>query len=184
MSKPSAPREDTEAAPVVQDEEARRARQIEDLSRAHGDYLRALARKLCRGQFDADDLVQELIVKIFRSPVPAGANERAWLGRVMHNLFIDWVRRRDTRREVELVEHAAPAEVPPWWDGLSVERLTATLARLPHDQRATFELFVIDGKSYDEIAAALGIAKGTVGTRILRARQKLRELLMEDLRDG
>jgi RNA polymerase sigma-70 factor (ECF subfamily) len=48
----------------------------------------------------------------------------------------------------------------------------------------TFELFAFEGRSYDDIAAALGIAKATVGTRILRARQKLRELLTMERGDG
>jgi RNA polymerase sigma-70 factor (ECF subfamily) len=164
-------------------EEESRAKQVEVLSRAHGDYLHALARKLCRGQFDAEDLVQEVLVKVLRAPLPAGVNERAWLGRVMHNQLIDWVRRRATRRESELVESAAAVD-PGWWQRLTFERVDAMIARLPDDQRTVFEMFVLDGKSYDEIAARLGIAKATVGTRILRARQKLRDLLGEERGDG
>lgn len=107
------------------------------------------------------------------------ADERAWMARTMHNLFIDWVRRRATRREDELVD--APAPLPDeeaWWQALTATQIRAQLALIPTEQRVTFELFAFDGKTYDEIAAKLGIAKATVGTRILRARAKLRELLI------
>ncbi len=166
-------------------EDARKTREIEQLTRAHRPYLEGLARKLCRGHFDAEDLVQEVLVSTLRSPIPTGADERAWLSRVMHNKFIDWVRRRATRREEELVDAAAPvAEEEAWWLALTAEHIRAELAQLPDEQRVTFEMFAFDGKSYDEIAAALGIAKATVGTRVLRARTKLRDLLIARCRHG
>lgn len=144
---------------------------------AHGDYLRALARKLCRSRTDADDLVQDVLVKVLRTPIPPCVNERAWLGRVMHNQFIDTLRRRQTRREEELVDAPVPVEPEAWWQTVSFDDVRAMVAQLPDEQRVTFEMFVIDGKSYDDIAEELAIAKATVGTRILRARQKLRLML-------
>jgi RNA polymerase sigma-70 factor (ECF subfamily) len=188
MSKTSLVREDPPEASVSSIEEARRARHVEALSRAHGDFLRALARKLCRSHFDPDDLVQDVLVKTLRSPIPDGADERAWLARVMHNLFIDWIRRRNARREDALTEAVTPTPAAPeektWWQALTIDEVRATLARLPEEQRVTFEMFAFEGKSYDEIAAALGIAKATVGTRILRARMKIRDLLIAERGDG
>lgn len=120
------------------------------------------------------------------SPVPEGANERAWLSRVMHNLFIDWIRRRDARREDVLTEApAAPViEDEAWWLSLTGEDVLRVLERLPDEQRSAFKMFAFDGKSYDEIAAAQGIAKATVGTRILRARLRIREILVEERGHG
>lgn len=156
--------------------------------RAHGEYLRGLARRLCRRHFDPDDLVQDLLEKTVRSPdaLPNGANERAWLSRVMHNLFIDRVRRAQTRREepITVDPAAAVAEDPPWWDSLTGGQVRAQLVHLPDEQRETFELFAFENLSYDEIAARLNIAKATVGTRILRARTKLRDLLTREHGDG
>jgi len=116
------------------------------------------------------------------SPVPEGANERAWLSRVMHNLFIDWIRRRDARREDALTETpAAPAtDDEAWWLSLTSEDVLRVIARLPDEQGSAFMMFAFDGRSYDEIAAAQGIAKATVGTRILRARLRIREILVEE----
>lgn len=135
---------------------------------------------MCRGQYDPDDLVQDTFLRTLRSPVPAGANERAWLSRVMQNLFIDAIRRHGARREDELGEVAAPiADDEAWWKALSADDVRAAVARLPDDQRIVFTMFAFENKSYIQIAAATGIAKATVGTRILRARQRIRELLME-----
>ena len=179
-------REDHEEPSVSSIEDARRRRELAELTKAHGGYLRGLAGKLCRSQLDPDDLVQDVLEKTLKTPIPDGANARAWLARVLHNLFIDKLRRKHARRE-DLV--ADPSEAPSreeraWWEDLTEDAVRAQLANLPADQRATFELFVFDGKSYDEIAAELRIAKATVGTRILRARQKLRDLLTKERGDG
>ena len=102
MSKPPLLREEAPGSSVEPS-----SRQIERLRHTHGDYLRGLARKLCGRHYDPDDLLQDTYVRAMASPVPDGANERAWLSRVMHNLFIDWIRRRDARREDVLTD--APA---------------------------------------------------------------------------
>jgi len=179
MSKPPLLREEATGTSVRSLDEARENRRIEQLTRAHRPYLQALARKLCRGNFDSDDLVQEVLVKTMQATLTDVADERAWMARTMHNLFIDWVRRRATRREDELFD--APAPIPEeeaWWQQLTTAKIREQLALIPTEQRVTFELFAFEGKTYDEIAAELGIAKATVGTRILRARAKLRELLI------
>jgi RNA polymerase sigma-70 factor (ECF subfamily) len=169
-------------------EVARQRRQLEAMAREHGPYLRGLARRLCRAQLDPDDLVQDVLERALRAAPPAGANERAWLGRVMHNLFIDKLRRRAARREdpsSAMIEEVSPAsDELPWWISLTEADVRAQLARLPEEQRVTFELFAFAGASYDEIAARLGIAKATVGTRILRARQRIREQLAKERGDG
>jgi RNA polymerase sigma-70 factor (ECF subfamily) len=168
-------------------EDARKHRQIAAWSRLHGDYLRGLAIRLCRTQLDPDDLVQDLFTKALVTTMPDGANERAWLARVLHNLFIDKLRRLQARRE-DLIEDVR--EVPAaeddrvWWERLSEDAVRREVANLPDDQRVTFELFAFRGRSYDQIAAELGIAKATVGTRILRARKRLRDALTRKDRDG
>lgn len=187
MSKRHVLREDAPVASVSPIEDARRKRQLEHLTLNHGSYLRGLARKLCRSQLDPDDLVQDVFEKTLRSPIPDGANERAWLARVMQNLFIDKLRRRDAKREDltgEPPELVAREGERPWWETLTEDEVRAACRKLPDEQRAAFELFAFDGRSYDEIAADQKIAKATVGTRILRARQKIRDLLTRERGDG
>lgn len=128
--------------------------------------------------------MQDLFEKTVRSPssIPPGANERAWLSRVMHNLFIDKLRRKHARREEPMVADvvAGTTDDHPWWESLTATEVRAQVAKLPDEQRVTFELFAFQGKSYDAIAAELNIAKGTVGSRIQRARAKLKQLLTRE----
>lgn len=180
-------REDAGAASVIRLDDVRHRKRVEELTRLHGEYLRGLAKRLCRRNIDPEDLVQELFEKTMRArePVPPGANERAWLSRVLHNLFIDRLRRVAARREDPLeVEPGVPApDDLAWWQSITADDIRRHLGRFPEDQRVTFELFVFEGKSYDQIAAQLAIAKATVGTRILRVRQRLREVLTAERRD-
>lgn len=146
--------------------------------------LRGLALRLCRNAADADDLVHDVIEKALRA-MPADAHPRAWLARTMRNLAIDRVRRRAVRREdfvaeIDVLPAAANDEAPAW-SSLTADDVRAQLATLPDDQRVTFEMFAFDGASYDMIAARLGTPKATVGTRILRARNKLRVALSASL---
>ncbi len=125
--------------------------------------------------------MQDTLELALRSTLPAEVNERAWLSRVMRNLFIDRVRQQAARRDRldRGVLPASDAEDGAWWERLSEADVRAEVARLPPQQRTTFELFTFAGKSYDVIAEQLGISKNTVGTRVLRARHALRTMLCE-----
>jgi RNA polymerase sigma-70 factor (ECF subfamily) len=154
-----------------------------ELLRRHGAYLEALARRKCRNTLDPDDLVQDVFEKVMRTaqPIPEGVNEQAWLSRVLHNLFIDKLRRRAARAERALYEPiAAPTPDGTWWQELTEDEVRATVARLPEKQRVAFELFAFESRSYEDIAALLGVPKATVGTRILRARRRLRQILTSE----
>jgi RNA polymerase sigma-70 factor (ECF subfamily) len=168
--------------PVLDLEDARRRRRLDQLAREHRDFLGALARKLCRSQLDPDDLVQDVLERTVQhfDRLPPDVNHRAWMARVLHNAFIDRCRHRAARpAEVEAdgVPLAAPVpDEPAWWENLDAEDVRRRMAELPDDLRAAFELHTFEGCSYKEIAARLGIPANTVGTRILRARRRLREL--------
>jgi RNA polymerase sigma-70 factor, ECF subfamily len=157
------------------------------LLRRHGSFLEALARRKCRNQLDPDDLVQDVFEKVMRTaqPIPEGVNEQAWLSRVLHNLFIDKLRRRAARAERALCEPiVAPAQEDSWWQELTEDEVRETVARLPEKQRVAFELFAFENRSYEDIAALLCVPKATVGTRILRARRRLREILTTERGGG
>ncbi len=158
-------------------------RRLEELTLEHQDFLRGLARKLCRGNFDPDDLVQDVLLKTVAhyDRLPAGVNHAAWMARVMRNLFVDRVRSRSAGPQpVEL--EAVPLSVPPpeersWWEELSTAQVREAMQQLPDELRGAFERFAFERQSYKEIAAALGVPVATVGTRVLRARRRLRVLL-------
>jgi RNA polymerase sigma factor (sigma-70 family) len=95
------------------------------LMHEHQDFLRGLARKLCRTHFDPDDLVQDVLLKTVAhfDRLPPDVNHAAWMARVMRNLFVDRVRSRASAPlpvDVDDVPLAAP---PPderaWWEELS-----------------------------------------------------------------
>lgn len=150
--------------------------------REHCKFVQNLARGMSRGRVDHEDLAQDAIERWVRALplLPPATNHEAWLTTVVKNLFADRLRRQ--------AKHAAPTtdcarlpdadrEVLPWWLELGAADVDRALAELPSCQQATFRLFAFEGKSYDEIAHEQGIARATVGTRILRARLRLKQLL-------
>jgi RNA polymerase sigma-70 factor (ECF subfamily) len=161
---------------------------LQALVRDHRPALRSVALKLCRGQeAEADDLVQDTFERALSRPsdLAAAQNLRAWLCTVMRHLHIDRLRRQSVRKAEPLPEDlvAEPAPEPSPWESIGAEQVTAALAGLEPEFRAVYEL-AAQGLSYPEIGARLGLPKNTVGTRLLRARKKLRRLLLPHVGGG
>jgi RNA polymerase sigma-70 factor (ECF subfamily) len=161
-----------------------RRRAFEALIVEHQPALRARAAQLCRSHLDPEDLLQEAMMRAYRGREQLRERKaaRSWLLTIVTNTFCDALRRQRARpQQVPLEEEPMAGEEeaaePLPWESITSEELRAAVERLPDDVRATYRLFAFDGKDYIEIAAVLGIAKGTVGTRILRARKRLRVLL-------
>ena len=147
--------------------------------------MRRRAARMCRRDADADDVVQDALLRAFRSRDGLRSPERAggWLLTIVSSTFIDSVRRRRARpTEVEMaVEPAAPdveLEVEQPWAHVSIDDVRAAVAALPDDVRDTYRMFALEGHDYTSIAATQGIPRATVGTRIHRARRHLRALLV------
>lgn len=155
--------------------------------RVHEDVLAGIARRLCKNRADADDLLHDTYERALRAwdRYDDRGNLRAWLVSIMNNLFIDRCRkakRAPASSDVAELELPAPEPVaPPTWASVQTEQVHRALATLSEDFRRVYEMHAIEGKSYDEIAAALGIAKNTVGTRLVRARAKLKAALLAEL---
>jgi RNA polymerase sigma-70 factor, ECF subfamily len=157
--------------------------------REHEAVLRGIARRLTGNDADADDLVHDTYERALRAwnGYDERGNLRSWLAAILNNLFIDRCRRarRAPKTEgsatMDQLEVAAPEPgPPPRWTQVSSEQVTAALNTLGVEFRRVYEMHA-EGKSYDEIAAELKIAKATVGTRLIRARRKLKELLEQQL---
>lgn len=157
----------------------------EEVVQTHAARVYRLAYRLTGDQHDAEDLTQEVFVRVFRSlsSYTPGTFE-GWLHRITTNLFLDMVRRRRRIRFEGLVDDAAdrlegrersPAQV--YDDSHLDPDVDAALAALPPDFRAAVVLCDIEGLSYEEIAATLGIKLGTVRSRIHRGRAMLRNAL-------
>lgn len=156
--------------------------------REHDALLRGLARKLCGNESDADDLVHDAYERALRAwgrYVDRG-NLRSWLAAILHNVFIDRCRKAKRTPHNERLEHvdipATEPSPPPRWTQVSADAVTEALATLGPDFRRVYEMHAA-GRSYDEIATELGIARATVGTRLIRARRRLKETLLRDLGD-
>ena len=151
----------------------------------HEAALLAAALALCGGCHDeARDLVQDTLERALRSFESSGpqTSVRSWLVAIAHNLFIDRCRRNQRGpRLVDIdgadVGEVSPDEPAPAWAEIGPAELRAAVARLDAEFRVVFELFEFERRSYDEISAQLGVPKSTVGTRLVRARRKLRRLL-------
>jgi RNA polymerase sigma factor (sigma-70 family) len=156
----------------------------DEVVRVHSSRVYRLAFRLTGNRADAEDLTQEVFVRVFRSleTYRPGTFE-GWLHRITTNLFLDGARRRARIRFEALPEDAdrvpgrerSPEQAyhDDNFDG-DVQR---ALDELPPDFRAAVVLCDIEGLSYEEIAATLNIKLGTVRSRIHRGRTLLREAL-------
>lgn len=141
--------------------------------------LRRYAVSLTRDQADAEDLMQETLMRAyckFHLWQP-GTNLMAWMVVVMRRLFLSKfagaANRASRMVPIEDCEIAAPMHQ----DGaVAISRVQASWPRLSRDHRRVLELVAIGGASYDEAAHALGVPLGTVRSRLGRARQSLRQL--------
>ena len=157
----------------------------DDVVRDHGARVYRLAYRLTGNQHDAEDLTQEVFVRVFRSlsQYTPGTFE-GWLHRITTNLFLDQVRRKARIRFEGLPEDAGDrlASREPGPSQLLDDRtyeadIQAALDALPPDFRVAVVLCDIEGLSYEEISELLGIKLGTVRSRIHRGRAQLRDAL-------
>lgn len=143
-------------------------------------HLRAFARSFANDRARADDLVQETLVKAWRSmdSFTPGTNFRAWLFTILRNVYIS--ERRKLRREVSDPDnvYTDSLAVQPSQDShLAFEDFLAKLTELPAEQREALLLVGAEGFSYDEAATICGCAVGTIKSRVNRARTRLSERL-------
>ncbi len=142
--------------------------------------LRRYAWSLMRQSSDADDLVQDCLVRALDriETVRAEGDLRPWLFAIMHNLYVSRWRRMQRHPEVAAddveAELAMPAAQPA---SMEMRLALRGLAQLPEDQRRVILLVAVEGFQYDEVARMLEIPIGTVMSRLSRARDKLRDLM-------
>ena len=157
----------------------------EDIVRTHSARVYRLAYRLTGNPHDAEDLTQEVFVRVFRSlsSYTPGTFE-GWLHRITTNLFLDSARRKQRIRFEGLADdmaHRLPGSEPTPAQAFDDAHLDgdvqAALKALPPEYRAAVVLCDIEGFSYEEIAATLGVKLGTVRSRIHRGRAQLRAAL-------
>ncbi len=157
----------------------------ESVVREHSPRVYRLAYRLTGNPHDAEDLTHDVFLRVFRSleTYTPGSFE-GWLHRITTNVFLDRVRRKQ-RIRIDALSEDAEARLRSAEPGpeLAYEQthfdddVQRALDALPPDFRAAVVLCDIEGLSYEEIAATLGVKLGTVRSRIHRGRAQLREAL-------
>ena len=167
-----------------------RADGFEALLKPHLDRMYRLAYRLTGRRHDAEDLVQDTLVKLYRrrDELSSIRELKPWLGRVLFNQFVD-DKRRYGRQALHLVdsniepdECAAPASARLEPDAVSARdeaaaTLTRALSQLSEEHRLVLMLHDVEGYKLTEIQELTGIPVGTVKSRLHRARGRLREIL-------
>ena len=157
----------------------------DELVRQHSARVYRLAYRLTGNMHDAEDLTQEVFVRVFRSlPGYTPGTFEGWLHRITTNLFLDMARRRQRIRFEGLGDQAVgllrddeptPAQA---FDARHLDTdVQQALEALAPEYRAAVVLCDIEGLSYEEIASTLGVKLGTVRSRIHRGRAQLRGAL-------
>jgi len=152
------------------------ARQIEP----HLTRLTRYARLLVRNPIQADDLVQDTVVRALEKAhlYESNTNLRGWLVTIMHNEHVNGVRRSMrgavlvSDEELGELGHAPAQEAP-----VELREIRGAVQRLPRDQREPLILHWLHGLKYEEIATLMDLPIGTVQSRISRARKALRAMI-------
>jgi RNA polymerase sigma-70 factor (ECF subfamily) len=168
-------------------------KRFEILFQPHLDAAYNLARYLCRNDYDAEDIVQEAYLRAFRAfDEYTDDNSRAWILRITRNTCYSWMRRQPTETTIVFDEENHSAASDEEKDGAAalqpLEKIIANdqsqqlirqaIDSLPAEFREVTILRELEGMSYLEIAGIVGIPKGTVMSRLARARKRLSQLLM------
>jgi RNA polymerase sigma-70 factor, ECF subfamily len=182
------------------DEEAaaNRARsRFEEEALQHLDALYRTALRMTRNPSDAEDLVQDALVRAYRfyDRFEPGTNFRAWLFKILTNTYINSYRRKQGRPQESSLddteefflynqlnedrgERVTDVE-DTVIDRLGADAIQRAIDRLPPQFRTTVQLADVEGLSYAEVADALGVAKGTVMSRLFRGRRLLQRALWD-----
>jgi RNA polymerase sigma-70 factor (ECF subfamily) len=175
--------------------------EFEKMALLHINSLYAAAMSLTKNAADAEDLVQDTYLRAFRyyEKFKADTNMRAWLHRILTNLFINNYRRKKVRKESDYIDNvedwqlAGEAEHTssglPSAEAEAIAKLTDSevkqaMQSLSEAQRLVVYYVDVEGFSYNEVAELLGIPAGTVMSRLHRARATLRHHLDEYAREN
>jgi len=142
--------------------------------------LRRYARALTRDLIAADDLVQECLTRALSKLHlwQQGTDLRAWLFTILHNQYINHVRRTAREGTAVGLSEREPllARAPQQGSRLELRDLERALAKLPRTQRSVILLVGLEGMSYGEVATVLDVPIGTIRSRLSRGREALRRL--------
>src|SRR6266702_3261241 len=190
MSPPPRPTETPQPADSVLAEAEKRA-SFEREALVHLDALYRVALRLTNNAADADDLVQETMLKAYRAwdQYEKGTNAKGWLLTILRHAFINEYRRRTRHPETVDLDAIEPYSVfgdvqaddpqGTFFDRIVDDEVLRAIDQLPEQFRETVVLSDVEGLSYEEIARILEVPVGTVKSRLFRARRLLQRKLYD-----
>jgi RNA polymerase sigma-70 factor, ECF subfamily len=173
---------------------------FEEEALKHLDALYRTALRMTRNPSDAEDLVQDALVRAYRfyDRFEPGTNFRAWLFKILTNTYINSYRRKQGRPQESSLDDTEDFFLYNQLSGDGGERVTdvedtvidrlgadairRAIDQLPPQFRTTVQLSDVEGLSYAEVAEATGVAKGTVMSRLFRGRRLLQRALWDQAR--
>lgn len=143
--------------------------------------LRRFAYSLTGSMADADDLLQNTVERILTRDMPSDVDLTKWAFRICRNVWIDECRARKVRRDASENPELSDGQVTDGEHQTTKEiewsRVDSAMSRLPEEQRQIISLVAIQGMPYKMVAEILEVPKGTVMSRLARARAALSEAL-------
>jgi RNA polymerase sigma-70 factor (ECF subfamily) len=143
--------------------------------------LRRYARALTRDVTAADDLVQDCLARALSKVHlwQEGTDLRAWLFTILHNQYVNHVRRAVREGSAVGLSETEPmlTSQPNQTKRLELRDLERAIAKLPEEQRAVLLLVGLEGMRYEEVAIVLDVPVGTIRSRLSRGREMLRQLM-------
>jgi len=140
-----------------------------------------LCQRYATNKEDALDIMHEGFIKVFKHvhKYQMGTSLHAWIKRIMINTAIDFYRKAVRRRTDDLdTAYSVSSSDPGPINFMAAAEILESLNELSHSYRMIFNLYVIEGYSHREIAERLGISESTSRSNLVKARAKLRALLL------
>ena len=148
--------------------------------------LMRVAQRYMKNKEEAKDVFQESYITIFKKIHQFDSNKGsigAWTGRIVVNIALDKLRSKKVFTDIEHLPVALhPLENESAIDNLSSDELLSVIKKLPDSYRTVFLLYVVEGYSHQEIADKMGITSSTSRSQLVRAKAKLRTLLLKKSR--
>jgi RNA polymerase sigma-70 factor (ECF subfamily) len=145
-------------------------------------HMRSFARSLVRNHQAVDDLVQNTLLRALEKQHlwQPGTRLRSWMFAIMHNLYVNDVRKSVVRGVEILPEKVALMTPATQVSTIEFRDLRRILATLPEEQRRVVMMIYVEELSYEEVSAILSIPLGTVRSRLHRARDTIRARMLGD----
>jgi len=147
----------------------------------HFTVMYPVCQRYATDDDEAMDILHEGFIKVFRhiSKYTIGTSLASWIKRIMVNTAIDHYRKRSRRRTEDIdAAYSLSSSDPHAINHLAAEEIIRALQCLSPAYRSVFNLYIIEGYSHKEVADKLGISESTSRSNLVKARQKLKSMLL------